>query len=94
MEIPKYNASYLLKKEKVLDELCFIAMAAEDWFGNMYIHIHVTQYSSTAYVYRDCLGWSSIISIHKDIFGFHFSLTSNDIKVENMSKSNCMAKIL
>ena len=48
-------------------------------------------------VYRDCHGWSSIIAIHKDIvvftFSFNLNLSSKDIKVENMQKSNCMQKI-
>ena len=48
-------------------------------------------------VYRDCHGWSSIIAMHKDIYSFHFqfqfNLTFNGIKVENMSKSNCMQKL-
>ena len=49
-------------------------------------------------VYRDFHGWSNIIIIHKELFSFHFqfqfNLSSNDIKVENMSKSNCMQKIV
>ena len=37
------------------------------------------------------------MTVHKEMFSFHFqfqfNLTSNDIKVENMSKSNCMPKM-
>ena len=44
--------------------------------------------------YKDCHGWSSIITMHKEVFSFHFqfqfNLTSNDIKMDNMSKSNCI----
>ena len=38
-----------------------------------------------------------IIAIHKEIlvftFSFNLNLSSKDIKVENMQKSNCMQKI-
>ena len=46
------------------------------------IHIIIiTQYGST-----DCHGWSSIIAIRKEIsiFSFNITLSSKDIKVENM----------
>ena len=47
-------------------------------------------------VHRVCHGWSSIRAIHKENSSFHiqfqFNLTFNDIK--NISKSNCMHKIV
>ena len=52
--------------------------------------LRITQYGSTVYIHRDCHG---IIAIHKEVSVFTFSFNSNDIKVENMSKSNCMQVI-
>ena len=53
------------------------------------MQMYITQYGSTVYY-----GWSSITAIRKDItFSFNLNLSSKDIKVENMSKSNCMQKI-
>ena len=53
---------------------------------------------------RDKIGISTVVLCiyvgikRKEIFSFHFqfqfNLTSNGIKVENMSKSNCMQKLL
>ena len=56
----------------------------------------ITQYGSSYCVYRDGNGLSSIKPyIRKFQFSFHFqfNLTSNDIKVENMSKSNSVQKM-
>ena len=62
--------------------------------GSLYIPFHEMFFLSC--VHRDCHGWSSIIAIHKEIssFQFQFNLTSNGIKVENMSKSKCMQKVV
>ena len=76
----------------------FFNVCIPSWYTYIHLQIYTRVSNHTYCVYRDCHGWSSIIAIHKDINSFHFqfqfNLTSNDIKVENMSKSNCMQKIV
>ena len=73
----------------------YISGQKQPYMGQLprvYCQFIITQYSSTVYI-GVAMGWSSIITIHKEIFSFHFQFqTSNDIKVENLSKSNCMQK--
>ena len=51
--------------------------------------MNITQYGSIVYI-----GIVMGVQHYKEISVFTFSFNSIDIKVENMSKSNCMQKIV
>ena len=64
--------------------------------ANIHVHVNlnhntITQYGSTVYIGIAMGGPALYPYIRILVFTFSFK-TSNDIKVENMSKSNCMQK--
>ena len=65
--------------------------------NHIYLYVIFSSNFLHAVTFLPVLHLDVIIAIHKEIlvftFSFNLNLSSKDIKVENMQKSNCMQKI-